>query len=323
MPKVSIIIPVYNAESHLKNLFNYINEQTYKDYEVIFINDGSIDNSLVLIENYCTHYDNAILINKENGGVSSARNLGMKKAKGEYFVFWDADDKIGKDFLTEMVNNLERNALTLCGCYDEGLYEQALIKIYSEKEDVSVISKNNVVALQSVWLFNTLWNKIFDRKIIDELKLTFNENSSYGEDAEFIARYIKAVDNYKIINKPLYTYIRTPENATGRFHRTIYQTNKRIYENIIDSMDKSISDYEECLKSVRLAYATTAIGALWHYCKHSRCKTNQEIKESLKDLSQNKNLLKPKLNLLLKIVLKVKWVWLAKLYYKTILRGKK
>lgn len=323
MPKISVIIPVFNAEKSLNDLFGYIKGQTYSDFEVVFVNDGSCDNSQKLLEEFCKNNSNCKLITKENGGVSSARNQGMEVAKGDYFVFWDADDKISESFLLEMSNNLQNGHLTLCGCYDEGLSQGRLTKIFKQDQEVSVLSKNEVVALQNVWLFNTLWNKIFDRKIIEELNLTFDQNSSYGEDAEFVAKYIKKIDAYKIINKPLYTYLRSSSNATSRFHRGVFLTNKNIYESVISSLDKEKSDYEKCLISVKKVYAITCIDALWHYCQHSKQKTNKEIKFALKDMGTNKNLIMPKVNLLLKIVLKCKWCWLAKLYYKIVLRGKK
>ena len=158
---------------------------------------------------------------------------------------------------------------------------------------------------------------------IEELNLTFDQNSSYGEDAEFVAKYIKQISSYKVINKPLYTYVRNSQNATARFHRNIYLTNKNLYESIIASLDTTYSDYSNCLTSVKKVYATTCIGCLWHYCLHANKKTNKEIKFALIDMSQNDNLIMPKINLFLKIVLKCKWVWLAKIYYKLVLRGKK
>ncbi len=323
MPKVSVIIPIYNSEKYLNNLIECINAQTYTDFEVIFVNDGSTDNSSDILQKYCQNNVNRILINKQNGGVSSARNVGMENANGEIFVFWDADDNISPDFLKEMVNNLENDTLIICGYEDIGLKIGNLKKFFTQEETVSFLHKNEVLLLQQKWLFNTLWNKIFCKSIIDKFNITFNEQSTFGEDAEFIARYIKGINKYKIINKILYTYVRRENNASAKYHENIYLNHKSMYEQILLSLDRGFDNYERCLKEIRSAYFVSCLSSLWHYCKFSKNKTNRLIKFALLDMSKNDNINMVKINPLLKIVLKLKWVWLTKLYYKLVLKGGK
>lgn len=104
MPKLSVIVPVYNVEKYLKECINSIINQTLKDIEIICVNDGSTDNSLKILEEL-SQLDNRIkIINKENGGLASARNAGMKVASGEYYTFIDSDDFIDTNAYETVIN---------------------------------------------------------------------------------------------------------------------------------------------------------------------------------------------------------------------------
>ena len=109
MPKFSIIVPVYNVESYLAKCLDSILCQSYKDYEIIAINDGSTDNSSKILKEYVDKYDNIIVINQKNQGLSQARNNGVKEAKGEYIIFVDSDDFIEKDLLKKINDSLLNN----------------------------------------------------------------------------------------------------------------------------------------------------------------------------------------------------------------------
>ncbi len=319
MPKVSVIIPIYNSEGYLNNLIKCIESQTYSDFEVIFVNDGSTDNSLEILQDYCKNSTNRVLINKKNGGVSSARNLGMQNARGDYFVFWDADDDISCDFLKEMTNHFEDGRLLFCGfkyCKDD----LSVIKTYSKQEKIS-LDKNCIKALQDTWLFNVLWNKIFKREIIKRNHLQFDEQIAFGEDTLFVASYLNHVNGITVLNKPLYTYYTRPTNASSKYHSNMFSTNEKIYEAIILSMDESLPSYNQSILEIRKAYSFALIGALWHYCKFIK-KENAKtlLKQSLKEYKNNKIKVTPKVNILLKLVLNLKWVWLARLYYKIFVK---
>ena len=104
MPKFSIIIPVYNVEKYLKKCLDSVFNQTYKDYEVIVVNDGTKDNSMDIVKDY-----DVKVINQKNQGLSAARNAGVKKATGEYLIFLDSDDYWEKDLLKELSKSLKNN----------------------------------------------------------------------------------------------------------------------------------------------------------------------------------------------------------------------
>lgn len=112
---ISIIIPIYNGKEYIKRLFNSILNQTYKDYEVIFINDGSTDNSLQLLIELSKKYSFVKIINQKNKGRSESRNVGVKKSIGEYITFVDQDDYISEEFLKQMIDNIDDNDILLTG----------------------------------------------------------------------------------------------------------------------------------------------------------------------------------------------------------------
>lgn len=111
--KFSIIIPVYNVEKYIDRCLKSIVNQSYKNYEVIIVNDGTKDNSVKIIEKYTKKYDNFTLYNKQNGGLSDARNYGLKYIKGDYLLFIDSDDYINKDLLNELNNLLKEKEYDL------------------------------------------------------------------------------------------------------------------------------------------------------------------------------------------------------------------
>ena len=115
-PKISIIVPVYNVEKYLKKCIDSILSQTYKNIEVICINDGSTDSCIDILKEYEKRDERIIVISKENGGLSAARNDGMKKSTGEYVFFVDSDDWIESDMCEVMLGKLIENDADACMC---------------------------------------------------------------------------------------------------------------------------------------------------------------------------------------------------------------
>ena len=124
MPKVSIIVPIYNSETHLSRCIDSILAQTYSDFELILVNDGSIDNSGKICDEYAQKDSRIIVIHKENGGTSSARNIGLEKSHGEYITFVDSDDTIYPNYLCTFSYNAD--------------FEVAGLETIGNKEEISI-----------------------------------------------------------------------------------------------------------------------------------------------------------------------------------------
>mgnify|MGYP005755850435 CR=1 FL=1 len=233
MEKISIIIPIYNAEKYLYQCLNSIKEQTYTNIEVLMINDGSTDNS----ETICKEFLNDsrfCLINKKNGGVSSARNLGINRCNGEYVLFVDSDDWCHKELLKQAVQNIKSYDM-LCFAYykaykNKNIYEELKVNENANIRDEILINK---------LIGGYLWNKLFSTNIIKEHGIKFNESITYCEDLIFIIQYIKYVKKVNYINKALYYYRVRKNSVSNDFYN-----NKNI--SILNAYELLINEYNEC-----------------------------------------------------------------------------
>lgn len=193
MKKISVIIAAYNAEKYLSETLDSIFLQTMNrsEYEVIVINDGSSDTTLDILNSYKQKYSNLIIINKENGGPSSARNSGLDVAQGEYIFFFDADDILEGDALNSMYNTAsEKEADLLIAKYD----------IFNRHTTIEIHNLDELVILEEIDKYNTdilwtfaLWNKLFRRSLIQKYNLKFAP-ISYSEDGAFVTEYLYHCD---------------------------------------------------------------------------------------------------------------------------------
>ena len=164
--KVSVIIPAYNAENTIINLLNDLKKQTYCKnlLEIIIVNDGSKDRTSELCRNFCANNSNFILIDKENGGVSSARNKGLEIATGKFVTFFDSDDRCNKDIIKIMVSTMiKTNAdLVCCGILEKN---KDTVNIYGSDNDLLFNLGNSdlyVKFFNDYWL-PVVWNKLYRR----------------------------------------------------------------------------------------------------------------------------------------------------------------
>ena len=220
---VSIIIPIYNSSKYLNKLLSDIVDQTYKNIEIILIDDGSEDNSLEICKNF-QHKDERIkIISQKNQGVSSARNEGIECATGKCVTFIDSDDTVDKSFIEVLVNNVENDCL---------------VKVNNKK-----INKNKLVARQeylkeiiSGKILGVSWGYLFERDLLKNIN--FDINTSYMEDTIFIVQYLFKVKKIKVLKERLY------------YHQNNYNslTNSNELERKINEYMYSIDKIEYFLK---------------------------------------------------------------------------
>lgn len=201
--KISVIIPVYNAEKHLDDILSDLISQTYKNMEIIIVNDGSSDGSMDIIEKYHRLDKRITTISVENHGPSSARNIGLRNATGEFVRFIDADDRIPKDSMEKMLEPfLKYEDIDLViGNYrcipDKGYFTGS--KIRSRE-----INKEELVELFlgyiKTFYFGVPWNKLFRKSIIQEYSISFNEKIMWCEDFLFNIEYFKKTNKAYLLN---------------------------------------------------------------------------------------------------------------------------
>lgn len=203
-PKVSVIIPVYNAEKTIGGILEKLITQAYKNIEVIAVNDGSEDRSLKVIEGFSSKDNRVLVVNQVNAGVSTARNVGISKATGEFITFVDADDDFSVNLIVELVAASSDDIdFVMCGMSINGkevVAEDSTIEGY--KPIVSYV----LGSLLTKNLFYGPYCKLFRRSVVDELCIKFPEKVRYGEDTIFILNYLRNTRKLTILNKSLYLY---------------------------------------------------------------------------------------------------------------------
>ena len=213
MIKFSIILPLYNTEKYISECISSVIDQTYKSWELIIINDGSTDNSLNIAKTFAL-IDNRIKIySQKNKGVSSARNFGLKKSKGEYIMFLDSDDWYEKDLLSTIV---KYNFDFLCYGYKKVYLDKSVVINDANLEINSLTSAEiNIHTNHCVEGFLPL--KVYLRKIINDNNIKFNEKIHYCEDLLFVDEYIHCCSSFKYIPAPIYNYRMRKSSSSFNF----------------------------------------------------------------------------------------------------------
>lgn len=203
---LSIIIPVYNAEKYLERCLNSILKQNYSDYEIILVNDGSKDNSLDICSRYAGEFDCITVIDKENGGASSARNAGIDNAIGDFIAFVDSDDYICEDFFETVSDKCMENGLSVFtyntkkgnNICKRNIPQSALTETASDFDKIYALSLSKII--------NSPCSKIFCRSTIEKYHLRFDEKMSVGEDFNFCLEYALKCKGIYVENKAIYIY---------------------------------------------------------------------------------------------------------------------
>lgn len=202
--KLSIIVPVYNTEQYLEKCLDSLVKQTLKEIEIILINDGSPDNSEVIIKKYLKMYNNIKYIKKDNGGLSSARNEGLKHVQGEYIGFVDSDDYVKVDMFEKMYNKIIKDKSDIVIC--DMVYELNGKDISDTNfKDFGILNKNEAILmyLDNNYFRAHVINKIFKKELFTGL--TFLEGEVY-EDVDIFYKLLHKSSKISFINEKLYFY---------------------------------------------------------------------------------------------------------------------
>lgn len=236
MVKVSVIVPIYNCEKYLDRCMNSILNQTYDQFELILINDGSTDNSLNILKKYKRMDNRIIIIDNKNNGVSKTRNIGIDISKGEYISFIDADDFIDGDMLEDMVTLIEDECadIVMTGIIlDIELNNKVNTKIQSFDEDVVIGKKEiavNVLKRLNGTYINSPVNKLYKKEIIINNNIYMNENIDLGEDLIFNLNYLSNCKKAIFKEKAYYHYcIRVKESLTANYRKDKLENMEFIY----------------------------------------------------------------------------------------------
>ncbi|MDR0605407.1 MAG: glycosyltransferase [Bacteroidales bacterium] len=220
MPLISVIIPVYNVEKYLRRCLDSVVNQTFRDLEIICVNDGTKDGSVAILEEYAAKDKRMKIIHKKNGGLSSARNEGLKNAAGKYIGFVDGDDWIEPDTYERAYRVMQDYNVDLV-CY----YVKVELDDFSLEDDIVINAKNyhaiKVIGVQNITnelLLNTTvcaWNKLYRKSIIDRWNIIFPTGLLH-EDIEFFCKYAVMCSSVYYIDMYLYHYVQRKNSICGK-----------------------------------------------------------------------------------------------------------
>lgn len=298
--KLSVIIPVYNVEEYVEECLESVAKQTYKDLEVIIIDDGSTDGSSEICKRYAEKYNHFSYTRKENGGLMSAWVTGVKMAKGDYIGFVDSDDFVDPAMYEKMLARAEMKNVDVVMCGHCQLFPDATQKIstnqtlqefYQEKQ-MDYIRHHAFSSLFEFNVSNERWNKIFRRQLILENLIYCADLSKFHEAKYITPACLFSAKSFSYINEPLYilraragsnSHVVKPELVMWTEH--LYATQKRMLE------DKNVTEYLPRLEESKIDYFRIVYQRCRYAEKQGKLKLARELltEENISLLRKYKN----------------------------------
>ena len=243
--KVSVIVPVYNVEKYIEKCLSSLVNQTLRDIEIIVVNDGSPDNSQKIIDKYAKKYSNIKSFTKKNGGLSDARNFGLKYASCEYIAFVDSDDYVKLDMYEKMYDKAKENNFDMVVCDIDYLYPDKTLRVSSGLEDDTTNIKDVYLNIHPA-----AWNKIFKKELFEN-DVYFKKNVWF-EDVEFIYRMLPYIKSIGVVKEDFNQYVQREGSITSIVNKKIYHYIDNM-NGIIDFYKKR-KLYDEYQKELEYAY---------------------------------------------------------------------
>lgn len=241
MPKVSVVVPVYNVEKYITDCLDSLVNQTLDEMEIIIVNDGSTDGSEKIIKKFEKKYDNIIYLKKENGGLSDARNYGMQFAKGDYIAFLDSDDFVDKTIYEKLYVKAQEENADYVECDFYWAYSQN--EGFKLKKDTGIRYKNKKEMFTYARVVT--WNKLIKRSIIKD---EFPKGLKY-EDIEFFYKLLPNIKKFAFVEEPLIYYIQRKNSLANKQD---YSTGQifNVLDNTISFYKKNrlYDEYKECIE---------------------------------------------------------------------------
>lgn len=276
---VSLIMPVYNVENYIEKCLCSALSQTMTGIEIIVVNDGSTDGSMKVVNSFANKNSNIIIINKENGGLSSARNSGLEIARGKYIAFIDSDDYIDKTMIEKMYTSARDKELDIVACNltkvdaeGKSLGDEKNIvdynRIYNKDEVTREYLTNNIPAYA--------WNKLYSRRLFQEYEITYPVGKLYEDIGTTFELFARA-DKVGFIDEALYLYVqrdgaitKVPSFKAGRDIISIIDGIKRSLDT-----SKTYYKYQEVFQSFSLKYLFLA--NVLFYKRYNQTKDFEEL----------------------------------------------
>ena len=293
IPQVSIVVPVYNVEKYLPECIESILVQTFVNFELLLIDDGTPDQSGIICDEYAKKDSRIRVFHKQNGGVSSARNLGLREAKGEWVVFVDSDDWVESNYISSMFRYTCDFDFVLAGwhTFSHSNIQMSGVKFMDENYIGNEISK--LFSKHQIYRFGGPISKMYKLSLIRQNCYSFNEKINYAEDLLFMLQYIQSVSSIKLIGDQSYfyrvNYGDTLSSKSNSFKVEFYVLNQLKIQFGKLSKKFKFSDFEtKSIKVFLIDYLVRVSNSL--YNSESRIKRNK-IQLLKRVVGQNKDLI--------------------------------
>lgn len=254
MPEISVVIPVYNVEIKIQRCLNSLKNQSFSDFEVILINDGSTDQSGKICDKYAANDKRFRVIHQNNQGVSVARNIGITIANGKYITFIDSDDYVSRDFLYKLYG-------AICSS-DADMVMSNYYMSFSDRDDVymehgyrngNILKKDEIKNIFYKHIkendctvgYFCLWNKLYRSSLIKENHIFLNEDMSFGEDMLFVMQCLKFCEKIAFIEEALYYYEMIENGLFSSYRRNFFSDIMKCYCSLI--LQLNLKEPEELL----------------------------------------------------------------------------
>ena len=218
--KISVIVPIYNTEQYLSRCLDSIISQSFTDFELLLIDDGSTDGSGIICDSYADRDRRIRVFHKENGGVSSARNLGIDKAQGEWLYFVDSDDELLPGGLRTLVDNISDDVDVVMGGFESVDELGNVTREATKSVNLRLSRKESVITLYrgqgccGYFFLGYTWQRLFRKSLIDRFNLRFDASIAIKEDTLFVMQYLRKSNGItQFATQPIYRYYQRPNSA--------------------------------------------------------------------------------------------------------------
>lgn len=256
--KVSIIVPIYNVEKYIKKCINSILNQTYKNLEIILINDCSTDNSGKILEEIIKNDNRCIYIEKEkNSGLAATRNTGIKKSTGDYLAFVDSDDWVSEDYVEKLLNAIQKSGADIAVCDYATVNKSGQISIANSLYPLNNESNHKE---KVAYIRNHSVTKMINKKSFKEIDLLFPEEIKRAEDMATIIPLLTKAKKIELVNEPLYYYFQRENSLSNKSEKgkklDFYD---KAYRLIIENSEKGYEKEIEYHGILEMIYGKTML----------------------------------------------------------------
>ena len=297
MVKISIVIPIYNAEDHLQRCVDSVLNQTEKNIEIILVDDGSKDNSIEICKNYLNQDKRVQLIHQENSGVSAARNRGIEQACGEYIGFIDSDDWIEPNMYECLLREANQASADIVICDARTVYEDGKIQAdtITQLSGNQILQKSEFTPSLLLEMAGSAWRCIYKNhrdndKLQKQKTILFPLGVKFSEDRIFNLYAFGQANKICYIKKAFYNRYMNEKSTVHRFHQDYFEACKKSMDGIEQAIRYAWEDNNELQKVYLSQFITGAIGAICNYYYKTSTLRAAERKKMVKGLCEDSQL---------------------------------